>query len=173
MPDFIAQAGEWWAGDEDTGSCNVYEHDPRTPRQRHDDHYSGLVANYPGMERWVVIDEHQKSVSGMRPGKRYEIARCHCSVSNWKDDDTPSAMSLTRAEYGAPRVNEYVQIERLHKTQEAAVDFLRSMHDRAVCELEAEISILRASINELNGMLSALPQPDQGAGAGEMEGGKS
>lgn len=165
MPDFIAQAGEWWpARGHDGGDGCVYEYDPRTPRQRHDDHFKGLVANYPNGERWVVLDERQLSVSIVHPGKRYEIVRVHGSVSNCNEDGTPRAMSLTRAEYGAPWVREYVLVKFLHRTPEAAAEFLRSMHASAVADMEDRISSLRSDINALNSAVQeALRITAQGA----------
>lgn len=78
-------------------------------------------------------------------------------------------MSLTRAEYGSPWVSEYVRIELLHKTQAAAVDFLRSMHASAVAGLEAQISSRRADINALNTMLAATQPPQDTAKDGASD----
>lgn len=164
MPDFIAQAGEWWPGDDDRDAGQVFDYDPRTPKQRHDDHFSRLVANYPGGECWVVIDEQRRAVSGVHPGRRYEIARCHGRVSNFNSDGTPSAMSLTRAEYGAPWITEYVRVERLHKTKEAATDFLREMHACAVADREARIGGLRTEISDLDTAIDAALSTQQQGG---------
>lgn len=156
MPDFIPHAGEGWPGDDDDGAGYIHEYDPRTRKQRHEDHYKKLVSNSPGMERWVVLDECQKAVSGVHPGKKYEIARGHCSVTNWKEDGTPSAMSFTRAEYGAPMVHEYIRVNFLHKTPEAASDFLKLMHARAVADMEDRISTLQSDIEALNAAIKAV-----------------
>lgn len=130
-------------------ACEAADYDPRSPKERHEDHFRERLSKHPDSECFVILDDKAKSVAGVVPGGTYEIVHCTARGENFDDQGRTLTVSLECAEYGRQWISDFVPVERVYKTHAEAESALRALIYKAkeyrhelIVQMNAEIQAL-------------------------------